>query len=45
MKRMNILDASWLAVDSEDTPMHVGNLQIFSMPEGAPVTYLRDEVA
>lgn len=44
MKRMNILDASWLAVDSEETPMHVGNLQIFSLPEGAPGTYLRDEV-
>ncbi|MCP5161937.1 MAG: wax ester/triacylglycerol synthase family O-acyltransferase [Hahellaceae bacterium] len=44
MKRINALDASWLAVDSEDTPMHVGNLQIFSLPEGAPETFLRDEV-
>ncbi len=44
MKRLGTLDASWLAVESEDTPMHVGNLQIFSLPEGAPETFLRDMV-
>jgi len=44
MKRINTLDASWLVVESEDTPMHVGNLQIFSLPEGAPETFLRDMV-
>ena len=43
--KINPLDASWLAVDSDDTPMHVGNLMILSLPEGAPVTFLRDEVA
>lgn len=45
MKRLATLDASWLAVESEDTPMHVGTLQIFSLPEGAPETFLRDMVA
>jgi len=44
MKRLATLDASWLAVESEDTPMHVGNLQIFSLPDGAPETFLRDMV-
>ncbi|SDW16185.1 WS/DGAT/MGAT family O-acyltransferase [Marinobacter mobilis] len=44
MKRLATLDASWLAVDSEDTPMHVGTMQIFSVPEGAPETFLRDVV-
>ncbi|WP_336365984.1 WS/DGAT/MGAT family O-acyltransferase [Marinobacter sp. C2H3] len=44
MKRLGTLDASWLAVESEDTPMHVGNLQIFSLPEDAPETFLRDMV-
>ncbi|SFM68600.1 WS/DGAT/MGAT family O-acyltransferase [Marinobacter zhejiangensis] len=44
MKRLATLDASWLAVDSEDTPMHVGTMQIFSVPEGAPDTFLRDLV-
>lgn len=43
-KRISPLDASWLAVDSEDTPMHVGNLQIYSLPEGASETFLRDDV-
>ena len=45
MKRLATLDASWQAVESEDTPMHVGTLQIFSLPEGAPETFLRDMVA
>lgn len=44
MKRLGTLDASWLAVESDDTPMHVGTLQIFSLPEGAPDTFLRDLV-
>lgn len=44
MKRMNPLDASWLVVESEETPMHVGGLQIFSLPEDAPPTFLRDLV-
>lgn len=44
MKRMNILDASWLAIESEETPMHVGSLQIFSLPANASKTFLRDEV-
>ncbi|OZG72430.1 diacylglycerol O-acyltransferase [Hahella sp. CCB-MM4] len=44
MKRVNILDAAWLAVESDDTPMHVGNLHIYSLPEGAPETFLRDLV-
>lgn len=44
MKRMSVLDSSWLMVESEDTPMHVGNLLIFSLPEGASETFLRDMV-
>ncbi|GGE54853.1 O-acetyltransferase [Streptosporangium jomthongense] len=44
MKRLGTLDAAWLAVESEDTPMHVGNMQIFSLPEGASDTFLRDMV-
>ncbi|UZE96878.1 WS/DGAT/MGAT family O-acyltransferase [Alkalimarinus alittae] len=44
MGRINILDASWLAVESEETSMHVGNLQILSLPPNASKTYLRDEI-
>jgi WS/DGAT/MGAT family acyltransferase len=42
--KINVLDASWLALDSDDTPMHVGNLQILSLPDDAPETFLRDDV-
>lgn len=41
---INAIDASWLAIDSEDTPMHVGSLQIFSLPENYPENFLRDQV-
>ena len=44
MKRMSVLDSSWLKVESGDTPMHVGNLQIFTLPDDAPETFLRDMV-
>ncbi|MGH8504552.1 MAG: wax ester/triacylglycerol synthase domain-containing protein, partial [Stenotrophobium sp.] len=44
MKRMNPLDASWLSVDSHDTPMHVGNLQVFSLPKGAPDDFVQQWV-
>ncbi len=41
---INVIDASWLAIDSEDTPMHVGSLQIYSLPEHFAETFLRDEI-
>ncbi len=44
-KRLNPLDASWLAVDSIDTPMHVGSLLIFSTPENAPADFMQKVVA
>lgn len=40
-KRLNPLDASWLAVDSVDTPMHVGSLLIFSLPDDAPADFVQ----
>ena len=45
MKRMNPLDASWLSVESHETPMQVGSLQIFSLPKNAPDDYLRKMMA
>lgn len=45
MKRMSPLDAAWLYVDTPDTPMHVANLVIFSLPDDASSDYLRDVVA
>lgn len=40
-KRLNPLDASWLAVDSVDAPMHVASLLIFSLPEDAPADFVQ----
>ncbi len=38
---LNPLDASWLMVESRDTPMHVGGLLRFSLPEDAPPDFFR----
>jgi WS/DGAT/MGAT family acyltransferase len=37
--RLNPLDASWLYVESDETPMHVGGLLTFELPEGAPKNF------
>lgn len=41
MKRLSPLDAAWLYVESRDTPMHVGCLQIFRLPAKAPPDFVR----
>lgn len=40
MKQMSPLDAVWLALESRDTPMHVGGLFEFTLPDDAPPDYL-----
>jgi diacylglycerol O-acyltransferase / wax synthase len=45
MKQVPPLDAAWLALESRDTPMHVGGLFEFSMPEDAPDDQLSREIA
>ena len=40
-KQLSPLDASWLYVESQDTPMHVGGLMIFELPEGAPPDFFQ----
>jgi diacylglycerol O-acyltransferase / wax synthase len=37
------LDAVWLALESRDTPMHVGGLFEFTLPDDAPADYLKQE--
>jgi WS/DGAT/MGAT family acyltransferase len=44
MKQVPPLDAAWLALESRDTPMHVGGLFEFSLPEDAPADYLSREL-
>ena len=43
--RLNPLDASWLYTESRETPMHVGALMPFRLPDGAPPDLLRRWVA
>ena len=43
--KLNPLDASWLMVESTETPMHVGSLTIYSLPPKAPASFLKDWVA
>ena len=45
MARLKPLDASWLYVESRDTPMHVAGLNIFSLPKNAKPDFLRNLVA
>lgn len=41
-KKLSILDSSWLSMESRDTPMHVGGLVLFEMPEDAGPDYMQD---
>jgi WS/DGAT/MGAT family acyltransferase len=45
MALVNLLDAAWLYVESQDTPMHVAVLQIFTPPRGAASDYVGRMVA
>ena len=44
MRRLSVLDAAWLTVESKETPMHVGSLQIYSLPEDADDNYVQEMV-
>lgn len=41
-KKLSILDSSWLSMESRDTPMHVGGLVLFEMPDDAGPDYMRE---
>lgn len=41
---LKINDAAWLLAESRNTPMHVGMLATFSMPEDADECYLEDMI-
>ncbi len=40
-KRLNPMDASWLQVESHETPMHVAGLMIFELPAKAPPDFFQ----
>jgi diacylglycerol O-acyltransferase len=43
MRQIPPLDAAWLALESRDTPMHVGGLFEFTLPDDAAPDYLKRE--
>jgi WS/DGAT/MGAT family acyltransferase len=43
MRQVPPLDATWLALESRDMPMHVGGLFEFTMPDNAPPDYLQQQ--
>ena len=40
IKQVPPLDLAWLMLESRDTPMHVGGLFEFTLPDDAPPDYL-----
>lgn len=44
-KRIPPLDLSWLVLENRDTPMHVGGLLTFTLPDDAPPDYLQNLAA
>ncbi|MEO0326109.1 MAG: wax ester/triacylglycerol synthase family O-acyltransferase [Myxococcota bacterium] len=46
MRRLSPLDAGFLLAESRETPMHVGGLYLFTLPEGADETeFIREQLA
>ena len=45
MKKLPLMDSAWLTLESADTPMHVGCLQLFQLPKNAPDDYLQQLMA
>ena len=43
VKQVPPLDLAWLLLESRDTPMHVGGLFEFTLPEDAPPDWLREQ--
>lgn len=42
---LNPLDASWVQVESRDTPMHIAGLLLFSLPDDGPPEFLKSLIA
>lgn len=44
MKKLSIMDSSWFSLETPETPMHVGGMQIYTYPEDAPEDYLQQQI-
>jgi len=40
MKKLSPVDVSFLTFETAETPMHIGNLQIYTLPKGAKANYI-----
>lgn len=45
MPGMGPVDAGFLMIESREHPMHVGGLQLFTVPDGESATWVRDQFA
>lgn len=43
-RRLSALDASFLHIETRETPMHVGSLQVFQRPTDAPANFVKEIV-
>lgn len=43
-RRLSPLDATFLQIETRDTPMHVAGLQVFQMPKNAPANFIKNVV-
>jgi len=39
-RKLSIMDSGWLMMETRETPMHVGGLALFAVPEDAPSDYM-----
>ncbi|MBU84999.1 MULTISPECIES: wax ester/triacylglycerol synthase family O-acyltransferase [unclassified Alcanivorax] len=39
-RKLSIMDSGWLMMETRETPMHVGGLALFAIPEDAPSDYM-----
>ncbi|HWC21579.1 MAG TPA: wax ester/triacylglycerol synthase family O-acyltransferase [Flexivirga sp.] len=44
MPGMGPVDSGFLLIESREHPMHVGGLQLFTVPDGEPATWVRDQL-
>lgn len=41
-KRLALLDSGWLTMETPETPMHVGGLMLYKVPDNAPESFMQD---
>ena len=40
-KRLALLDSGWLTMETPETPMHVGGLMLYKVPDNAPESFMQ----